>query len=361
MNLNKKNNNMINTFKSVSVSVLSIIVGLFISIFFVMWAKKSGFISSAELLFTSIWQGSFGQTSQLIETFVFATPLIFTGLAHAVAFKTGLFNIGVEGQFIIGMLMAALIGLIPGLPGPIHVVLIILGGIVGGAVWAGIPGYLKAKIGTNEVVNTIMMNFIAMHLSNYFTMGPFHKQSSASTELIQESAKLTRFLGSNYRLNTGIFVAIILAFLIYVLFWKTTIGYEIRAVGLNASAAEYGGISIKKNIILAMAISGAVAGLGGAIHIAGVQHQSMQLFSFPNYGFDGIAVALVAKSNPIGVLFSAVLFGALNLSSGTLMLYGIPKTISTLIQGIVILFIAAEYIFKWLAEKRRKKEAVTNG
>jgi general nucleoside transport system permease protein len=350
----KKNSNFRNSIKAFSISFFSIIIGLFISVFFVMWAKKMGFLPSAQLLFTSIWQGSFGQKRQLVETFVFATPLIFTGLAHAVAFKTGLFNIGVEGQFIIGMLTASLLGLIPGLPGPVHIIIIILGGIIGGGIWAGIPGYLKAKLGTNEVVNTIMMNFIAMYTSNYFTMGPFHKPNSASTNLIQESAGLTRFLGVNYRLNTGIFIGIILVVLVYMLFWKTTIGYEIRAVGLNASAAEYGGISIKKNIILAMAISGAIAGLGGAIHIAGVQHQSMQLFGFPGYGFDGIAVALVAKSNPFGIIFSAILFGALNLSSGMLMLNGIPKTITYIIQGIVILFIAAEYIFKILSRKRKK-------
>lgn len=345
---------------SILISLSSVIVGLFISVFFVMWAQKSGFFSSASLLFSSIWKGSFGEPRQLIETFVFTTPLIFTGLAHAVAFRTGLFNIGVEGQFVIGMLTASLLGLIKGIPGPIHIVIIILGGIIGGGIWAGILGYLKGKFGTNEVVNTIMMNFIAMHLSNYFTMGVFHKPSSASTELIEKSAELTRFLGSNYRLNTGIFIALILVFLVYILMWKTTIGYEIRAVGLSPSAAESGGISIKKNIILAMVISGAIAGLGGAIHVAGVQHQSIQLFGLPGYGFDGIAVALVAKSNPIGVIFSAILFGALNLSSGTLMLYGIPKTISTLIQGVVILFISAEYVFKLIAEKRKKKGVVIN-
>lgn len=342
-----------------SISIFSIVVALFISIFFVMLALNTGFGESTKTLFSSIWAGSFGSKSQLIETLVFTTPLIFTGLAHAIAFKTGLFNIGVEGQFIIGMMTATMVGLIPGIPRGIHIMLILIVGIISGGFWAAIPGYLKAKIGTNEVVNTIMMNFIAMNLANYFTMGVFHKPDSASTFPIKESAYLTRFLGDNYRLNTGIFIAIILAVLIYVLFWKTTVGYEIRAVGLNPFAAEYGGISIKKNIILAMAISGAVAGLGGAIHIAGVQHQSVQLFSFPNFGMDGIAVALVAKSNPIGVIFSALLFGALNLSSGTLMLYGIPKTISALVQGIVILFIAAEYIFKWISEKR-KKEAIVN-
>lgn len=346
------------SFNNILVSLLSIFVGLFVSIFFVMWATKNGFFASASLLLTSFWKGSFGEKGQLIETLVFATPLIFTGLAHSIAFKTGLFNIGVEGQFIVGMLTAALIGLIKGIPAPIHIVLVLLGGILAGTIWAGIPGYLKAKIGTNEVVNTIMMNYIALHLSNYLTMGPFHKPESATTPLIEQSAGLTRFLGQNYRLNTGLFIALILAALVYILFWKTTIGYEIRAVGLSASAAEYGGMSIKKNIILAMVISGAIAGLGGAVHVAGVQRQSIQMVGFPGYGFDGIAVALVAKNHPVGAIFSAILFGALNLSSGMLMLYGIPKTISYIIQGIIILFIAAEYVFKLIGEKRRKGAAI---
>lgn len=345
-------------FKSVSTSLIAIIAGLLVSVIFVMISSGSGLIDSINLLFSSIWRGSFGETPQLVETFVFTTPLIFTGLAHAVAFKTGLFNIGVEGQFIVGMLVAALVGLIPGLPAIVHIPLILICGLLVGALWAAIPGYLKAKIGTNEVVNTIMMNFIAMYVTNYFVMGAFKKPGTVGTEIIQSSAKLTRFLGENYRLNIGIFIALIMVVLVYFLLWKTTIGYEIRAVGLNPHAAEYGGINIKKNIVLAMAISGAIAGLGGAVHVAGVQHQVLQLFGFPNFGFDGIAVALVAKSNPIGVIFSAILFGALNLSSGTLMLYGIPKTISYLIQGVIILFIAGDYVFKLIADKRKKEAAL---
>lgn len=345
-------------FKSVSTSLIAIIAGLLVSVIFVMISSGSGLVDSVNLLFSSIWRGSFGETSQLVETFVFTTPLIFTGLAHAVAFKTGLFNIGVEGQFIVGMLVAALVGLIPGLPAIVHIPLILICGLLVGALWAAIPGYLKAKIGTNEVVNTIMMNFIAMYVTNYFVMGAFKKPGTVGTEIIQSSAKLTRFLGENYRLNIGIFIALIMVVLVYFLLWKTTIGYEIRAVGLNPHAAEYGGINIKKNIVLAMAISGGIAGLGGAVHVAGVQHQVLQLFGFPNFGFDGIAVALVAKSNPIGVIFSAILFGALNLSSGTLMLYGIPKTISYLIQGVIILFIAGDYVFKLIADKRKKEAAL---
>lgn len=344
--------------KSVGTSFIAIIAGMIISVIFVAIANSMGLIDATSLLFGSIWEGSFGQKTQLVETLVFTTPLIFTGLAHAVAFKTGLFNIGVEGQFIIGMFVASIVGLIPGIPKPIHIVLVLAAGTICGALWAAIPGYLKAKVGTNEVVNTIMMNFIAMYLSNYFVMGMFKKEGTVSTDIIQDSAMLSRFLGEDYRLNTGIFIALILVGVIYWLLWKTTTGYEIRAVGSNPHAAEYGGISIKKNIILAMAISGAIAGLGGAIHVAGVQHQSMQLFGFTNIGMDGIAVALVAKSNPIGVIFSAVLFGALNLSSGTLMLNGIPKTISYLIQGVIILFIAGDYVFKLMAEKKKKKEAM---
>ncbi|HBX47330.1 MAG TPA: ABC transporter permease, partial [Clostridiaceae bacterium] len=145
--------------------------------------------------------------------------------------------------------------------------------------------------------------------------------------------------------------------------WKTTTGYELRAVGTNPDASEYGGISINKNIILAMVLSGALAGLGGATHTSGIQYQANQLFGFPNFGFDGITVALVAKSNPIGVIFSALLFGALNYSSAGLQVVGIPSQIASLIQGIVILFIAAEYGFKIIGAKisaKRKKEAVVN-
>lgn len=361
--MNKEKGNYIRKLallRSFSISLIAIIIALFISVFFVMWAKGFGFGAATKLLFTSIWKGSFGTKVNLIETLVFATPLIFTGLAHSVAFKTGLFNIGVEGQFIMGGTIAALLGLIPGIPAPIHIILVLAGGTLAGLLWGAIPGYLKAKIGTNEVVNTIMMNFIAMYFTNYLVMGPFHKPDSASTPLIQNSATLYRFLGPNNRLNVGIFLGLILVVLVYILLWKTTIGYEIRAVGLSPSSAEYGGINIKKNIILAMAISGALGGIGGAVHIAGVQHQAIQLGGFTNFGMDGIAVALVAKSNPIGVIFSAILFGALNYSSGTLMLYGIPKTIVYLIQGIIILFIAGEYLFRRIAD-RRKKGALLNG
>lgn len=351
--------NIFSKMDEVYFSLLSIFLALFISIFFVMSVTNKGFFDSAAVFLTSFWKGSFGTKQNFIETLVFTTPLIFTGLANAVAFKTGLFNIGVSGQFVVGMLVAAIIGLIPGIPTVIHILLILAAGLIVGAIWGGIPGFLKAKFGTNEVVNTIMMNYIAMYVSNYFTMGPFHMKSSASTPVIQKSGMLWRFLGQNYRLNIGIFIGLAFVVLVYILFWKTTIGYEIRAVGLNASAAEYGGINVKKNIILAMVISGAIAGIGGATLVSGVQQQSQQLGALPSYGFDGITVALIAKNNPIAIIFSSILIAALNYSSGTLMLYGIPKQMCYMIQGIIIIFIAGETIFRKFGKK--KKEAVING
>ena len=337
-------------------SIASVLLGLLVSVVFVVFSSDLGIINSISLLFSSLWEGSFGSKNSFIETLVFATPLIFTGLAHSVAFKTGLFNIGVEGQFIIGMLMAALIGIIPGIPPVLHVILVLLASGLGGALWAAIPGYLKAKTGSNEVVNTIMMNFIAMYLSNY-VVGRIKTSGTEATPLIESSARLWRFLGPGYRLSIGIFLALILVASVYYLLWKTTVGYELRAVGFNIFASEYAGINIKKNIIMAMAVSGFIAGLGGGAHVAGVQHQVYSLFAFPGFGNDGIAVALVAKSNPFGVIFSAILFGALNLSSGTLMLYGISKAVSYLIQGTVILFVASEFIYIFIGIRKKKEAA----
>jgi len=350
---------VITSIKSLAFPLIAIVISIFVAVFFVMWAKGYGlgqYFTALTDLFKVIWKGSFGTTPKILDTLVYVTPLIFTGVAHAVAFRSGLFNIGVEGQFTMGMLSGALIGLIPGLSPFIHVPLIILGGMAAGAVWAGIPGYLKAKIGTNEVVNTIMMNYIALNVANWFILrSVFAVEGKDSTAVIQESAKLWRFAGTGYRLNISIFIGLICAIIVYWLIWKTTLGYEIRAVGLNFSAAEYGGINVARNTVLAMAISGAIAGIGGATHMAGVQHQFQSMFGFTGYGFDGIAVALLAKSNPIGCIAAAVLFGALNSCSKTLQLNGIPKEIVYLIQSIIIIFVATDYIVRYFTEKKKKK------
>lgn len=353
-----ENKKFMDYLKKLLFPLISIVLAMIIAVFFVMWATGQGFFAAGASLFTAIWKGSFGAKFNFSETITYATPLIFTGLANAIAFRTGLFNIGVEGQFTVGMLAAAAVGLIPNIPPVLHIILVLLSGFVAGAIWGAIPGYLKAKTGTNEVVNTIMMNFIALYLSNYITLHPLNLKGQITTPEIQKSAMLPHIMGSTFRANAGLFFGIAFIIIVYILLWKTTTGYELRAVGLSPSSAEYGGISIKKNIILSMVISGAIAGIGGAIHISGVQHQVYSLPNLSGIGFDGIAVALLAKNHPIGVLFSAFLFGALQSSALTLQMAQIPKEIVYLIQSIIIIFVAADYVYKIIGEKRKKKEAM---
>lgn len=362
--IKKENKNIVYAgLKNIAFPFFAIVIAIFVSVFFVMWAKNysiTQYFSALKDLFSVIWKGSFGNSRKTLDTMSYVTPLIFTGVANAVAFRTGLFNIGVEGQFIMGMTAAAVVGLIPGLTPVIHITLVILVGTLAGGLWGAIPGYLKAKVGTNEVINTIMMNYVAMYFANWIALrSVFSIQAKASTSIIEKSAQLPR-LSNMSQGNIGIFIAIIVAIFIYWLLWKTTIGYEIRACGLNALGAEYGGINKAKNIILAMVMSGALAGMGGAVHMSGVKLQLQDFMSFPGYGMDGIAVALLAKSNPIGCLASAVLFGALNSSSKMLQLNHIPKEIVYLIQSIVIIFVATDYIVKYFSA-RKKKGAIING
>lgn len=350
-------------FKALAFPFFAIIVAIFVAVFFVMWAKEYSilqYFSALGDLFRLIYKGGFGNERVTFVTIAEVTPLIFTGVANAVAFKCGLFNIGVAGQFILGMLAAAIVGTIPGLSPIIHIGLMIIAGLVAGGLWGAIPGYLKAKFGTHEVINTIMMNYIAMALANFIVLRTgFGVAGKATTPTIQESAQLTKFV-SGSGANVSIFLAIAVAIFIFWLLWKTTVGYEIRAVGINPDGAEYGGINVAKNTVFAMLLSGGIAGVGGATHVAGVLHNVKDFMALPSYGFDGIAVALLAKSNPIGCIASALLFGTLNSSARTLQLNGIPKDIVYLIQAIIIIFVATDYIVKYFSEKK-KKEAVTNG
>lgn len=347
--------------KPLFLPIISILFAMIVAALFVNLSTGDGVVASAINLFTSIWEGSFGDLQSISEMFVFVTPFIFTGLANAIAFKTGLFNIGTEGQFTVGMLAAAVVGLIPGIPHVIHVILIVLSGIIAGGIWAGIVGVLKATRGTNEVVPTIMLNFIGMYLSNAIVMGVLNNPGSANSIEIEEAAKMSKLFGTGYRVSTALILAVIVCIIIWFILNKTTIGYELRTVGSSTTAAEYGGINIKKNIILAMVISGAIAGIGGATHVAGIKGSASQLVTFSGFGFTGMAVALLAKSNPIGVIFSAVVFGVLESSSLNLQMNGIPKDIVYLIQAIIILFIAGNGIYKIIGDKIKKKGVKLNG
>jgi simple sugar transport system permease protein len=349
--------------KNIAYPIFAIFVALFVSVFFVMWAKHYNifqYFTALQDLFRVIWKASFGNKRQAFTTLEYIAPLIFTGLANAFAFKSGLFNIGTEGQFIMGMLAAGIIGSISGLNPILHITLIVVGGMIFGGLWGAVPGILKAKMGINEVINSIMMNYIALNLVNFLVLRTsFGETGKAATPIIQKSAQILRF-NTLSRANIGIFIAILFAFLVYWILWKTTFGYEIRAVGFNPHGAEYGGINIAKNTVLAMGISGGIAGVGGALHVSGIMHQVTNLASLPGFGFDGIAVALLAKSNPIGCILTAVLFGVLNSSSKILQLNGIPKEIVAIIQAIIIIFIATDYILKYMQEKKKKK-VIING
>lgn len=355
-----KNNSKLNAaLKQVFFSLISVLIAMIIAVFFIMWSKGSNFFESMELLFKAFWKGSFGNVRSFSETIVYTTIYLFTGLAHLIAFKTNLFNIGVEGQFLIGMLAAVIVGIIPGIPFIIHIFLILFVGIAAGAFWAFIPAFLKVKLNSNEVVNTIMMNFIALNIVN-LSINTFLKDPNyQSSYTIQESAIIPNlFSYPGTRASYGIFIGIVCVVLMYIFINKTRIGYELRSVGYNKYASEYGGINIKKSVIISMIISGAIAGLGGAVMLSGVTHKIPRLQGLLNYGFDGIAVTLIANNNPIGIIFSSFLFGALNASSLELQFNGVPKDIVFIIQSIIILFIAGKYVFKYISIHVRKRGAL---
>jgi len=294
----------------------------------------------------------------ITESLVASTPYIFAGLGVAVGFKCGLFNIGAEGQFFIGALGSAFVGYkLLGLPWFIHLPLAILGGALAGALWGAVPGYLKAATGGHEVVNTIMMNWIAFRLSDWLLNGPMKAPGYRPvTPQIEASAALPRLFASPIRFNAGFFLALAVAALIYWLIYKTTVGYEIRAVGANPDAAKYAGMSITRNFVLTMMLSGGLAGLAGASQVLGIDHWVGQGFS-AGYGFDAIAIALLGKSHPGGVVLAALLFGTLR-SGATRMqsLAGIPIDIISIIQGLVIVFVAAPAIIRWLYRIRAGRE-----
>ncbi len=312
-------------------------------------------------------EGAFGTRKALSETAVWATPYIFTGLAVALAFKGGLFNIGAEGQLAFGAVTAALIGYaLPGwlgfdLPAYIHVPLAVGLGMLAGVLWAAIPGALKAYTGGHEVINTIMMNYIALNTANFLLNGPMRDPSplniSARTPPIAPSAIIPP-LFEGLRIHWGFVLALVCAFIVWWLLWKTTLGFEIRTVGANPEAAKYAGINVKRTIILTMALSGMLAGLAGAIEVTGLNHRHELGFSI-GYGFDAIAIALLGKSHPLGVVLAAFLFAAMrNGATRMQFLTQISIDIISVIQALILLFVAADAIIRYIYRIRSRDERV---
>jgi len=309
------------------------------------------FFTGFQQLFTT------GETAGLLkaiypfsESIVIATPYIFAGLSVAIGFRCGLFNIGAEGQFFIGALCSAFVGYsIEGLPAIIHLPLALLAGAAGGAIWGMIPGYLKARFGAHEVVNTIMMNWIAFRLSDWLLNGPMKASGFRPvTPNIEHTAELPRFFPDPLRINWGFILALVVAYLVYWFLFKTTLGFEIRSVGANPDAAKYAGMNIVRNIVLVMSLAGGLAGLAGSVQVLGVDHWVGQGFS-AGYGFDAIALALLGRSHPFGVVIAALLFGFLRGGATRMQsMAGVPIDIISIIQGLIIIFIAAPDIIRWL-------------
>jgi ABC-type uncharacterized transport system permease subunit len=292
------------------------------------------------------------------ESLVIATPYIFAGLAVAVGFQGGLFNIGAEGQLFVGGLASAYVGYsIAGLPWVIHLPLSLLVGILAGAIWGAIPGLLKARTGAHEVINTIMMNYIAFRLTDHLLQGPMARPDGLPiTPEVKPSAYLPALLPRPVRLHVGFFLALAVAALIYWFLWKTTRGFEIRMVGASSRAARYAGVRITWITVLTMAISGALAGLAGVNQVLGLDHRMVRAFS-SGYGFDSIALALLGNSHPVGVVLASLLFGFLRGGAARMQsVAAVPVEIIRIVQGMVIVFIAAPEIIRSLFRLKEVRE-----
>lgn len=337
--------------KNTIISLLAVVLGLLagaILMFFIGSNPVEGY--------TYLFQGGLKNMERIGNTLATAAPLIFTGLSVAFAFRTGLFNIGAAGQMLIGGFVATAIGLSLDLSRPLLLAVMIIGGFVGGAIWAYVPGLLKAKFNVHEVVSTIMMNWIA-YWTVYYLVPMYFKGEFLETESAKLPDKATlkvpflseMFAGSY--INMGMFLGVIAVIIIAFIIDRTTLGFELKAVGFNRHSAEYAGMSVNRSIILSMAISGGLAGLAGVIQYTG-NANSIQIGVMPTQGFDGIAVALLGNNTPVGVLFAAIFFGILYSGTGFMnAMTEIPPEIANTIIAIIIYFAATSVLIERLLRK----------
>ena len=309
--------------------------------------------------YIALWKGIFGDMYSIGETIRQISPYILAGLAVAFAFRSGLFNIGVEGQLIVGWFAAAYVGMAFELPKFIHLPLALIAAALAGALWGLIPGILKATLHVHEVIVTIMMNYIALHTVNALIKAV--SEGGYKTEKIHQTASLRSEFLSNLTdfstLHYGIFVALAMVAVMWFILEKTKTGYELKSVGFNDHASRYAGMNVKKNIILSMVVSGAFAGLGGAMEALGTFGNMVTRSAFTGIGFDGIAVALLGANTPIGVIFGASLFGSLKYGAGNMPNEaGVPVEIVSIVIALIIFFVASGYIIRVLLSKMKKKK-----
>jgi len=328
-------------------SVVAVIVALLIGAL-VIWLGGG----EPWKVYTHIARSSFGSIGVLSDTMVKAIPLMLVGLACSMAFRMKLWNIGAEGQFFLGAFGASMIVLLPVLPEDapkwLFITVMALSGMLFGALWGFIPGFLKAKFNVNEIISTLMMNYIAVEWNNYFIYAVWSEGGFQMSRMFQRNAWLPRLSDygktipafSGLTTHMGLLFAIVAAIILWLVLSKSQWGYEIRLIGDNPRAAQYAGISISQNIILVMLVSGALAGLAGMSEITGVVHRLQGAIS-PGYGYTGIIIAWLAKLNPLAVIFVSILFGALILAGREVQPSGIP----TLIQGVIMVSLIASDFF----------------
>ena len=317
--------------------------------------------------YKALWDGAFGSSNAFAETLVKATPLLLVGLGICISFRGDVINIGGEGQMIVGAVLATWVGLtFTGLPGWLTITLSMLAGFLGGAVWGGIPGVLKAYFSVNEILSTVMMNAIAVQLMNFLLRGPMIDPAQAEmasqipqTARLEEIFRLPRLVPT--RLHLGSLIAVILAVLVYILLWRTTLGYRIRAVGQNPHASRYAGIKVQRYMVLALLLSGAFAGLAGATQVFGVNYRMITDGSSSGFtgsaGFNGIVAALFGGLHPILTIPASILFGALLVGANKMQrVVQVPSALITALNGLVVVFVVSSEIIR--KRRQRRREAV---
>lgn len=339
-------------------TLLSIVLGFVIGAIFLAISGISPIVA-----YQKIFDSILSKPKYLLYDLTYAAPLIFTGLSVAFSFRTGVFNIGAEGQFVMGSLIALIIGILVPAPTIILVPLCLIGAALAGYLWSYIVGILKVRRGIHEVLSYIMFNWIAFYLSNYMVnLSTLHQEGKDASKDVRDAARILFPQGFRDAIgcsdaNWGIVLAILAAIIIWIILEKTTLGYKLKAVGFNASAAVYGGINSDTSIMTALGLSGALAGLGGAVHILGMGGHIAQFAGQEGYGFEGITVALIASSNPLGCIFSGLFYGAMKYGGPKLNLVHAPSELVDIIMGCIVLCIAISQIFRVLFKKFSKKEA----
>lgn len=330
-------------------SLAAIGIAILVGALFILLSGESPIEAYGALL-----KGALGSPKSIANTISKSIPLAFTGLAVALGSRCGMLNIGAEGQLHAGAMAAVLTALsLSSFPAPIVLIVSIIAGIFAGMIVGGIPGFFKARLNTNEVIVAIILNYICTLFTSWLVNGPVKSDgSTAQTEVIPEGAWLGRLIPQT-QLTTALFILIAVAVLMYIFLWKTSVGYQLRAVGANPSAAGTAGIRVKTYMIMAMVLSGGLAALAGITEVFGKYHRFIEGFS-PSFGFTGIAVAILGRNHPAGVLLTALLFGIMDMGALRMSrVTDVSTNMVTVVQSLVILLVAAPELIKW--NKMRKR------